>query len=332
MERILDQLSKAIVSAVKNTHPQHKFVPHAVRDLFKLETRPEFLTGIAYEWCSMICENRRNFEDPDSLLLICLELGFRHHDPWHFYLPAKLTRTEHHRGLVDVVFESKNGEVISDLLHAWTAEGPDHAPAHILLGTTAGNLIGLHNLVPFSPKLRRLVIRSVELIGYKGFEGVGVERFIKLLNHLHVAVEDMDEKFEWAKLLLDTLQSSEGARHLSHRYWELLTELAVSQSRWLRDVSTYDPQIMESLTEVQEWSKLECWVGTVWIMWPSGVGGPAEEDLGRSMLSLFCRRRGASRRLGQWMERWSQKNGEDIPESFQRICKQAHEAAQQNPL
>ena len=332
MERILDQISKAIVSAIKSTHPQHKFVPYVVRDLFKLEARPKLLTGIAYEWCSVICENRRNFEDPDTLLLVCLELGFRHHDPWHFYLPAKLTHTEHHQELIGVLFKSENGEAISDLLHAWTAEGHDHAPAHTLLGTTAGNLVGLHNLVLFSPKLRRLVIRYVELIGRKGFNGVGVERFIELLNHLHVAVEDMDDKFKWAKLLLDTFRSSEGARHLSHWHWESLTELAISESRWLRDVSTYDSQIMKFLTEAQEWSKLECWVGTVWMVWPPGVGGPAEEDLDRSMLALFCRRRGASQRLGRWTERWSQENGGDIPESFQRICEQAHEAAQQDPL
>jgi hypothetical protein len=31
-----------------------------------------------------------------------------------------ITHTEHHRGLVDVVFESQESEAIADLLHAWT--------------------------------------------------------------------------------------------------------------------------------------------------------------------------------------------------------------------
>jgi hypothetical protein len=108
------------------------------------------------------------------------------------YIEAVLTHTEHHRGLVDVVFQSQESEVIADLLHAWTTESMSHDPAYTLLGFCAEHLVGLHDLVPFSPRLRRLVIRSVELIGYKGFEGVGVERFIGLLNHLHVTVEDMD--------------------------------------------------------------------------------------------------------------------------------------------
>jgi len=31
----------------------------------------------------------------------------------------------------------------------------------------------------------------IELVGYEGFEGVGIERLVELLNCLHVAVEDM---------------------------------------------------------------------------------------------------------------------------------------------
>jgi hypothetical protein len=104
-----------------------------------------------------------------------------------------LTHTEHHRGLVDVVFKSQESEAIADLLHAWTAEILSMSRQHALLNICTGHLVGLHDLVPFSPRLRRLVIRFVGLIGYKGFEGVGVEGFIELLNHLHVTVEDMDE-------------------------------------------------------------------------------------------------------------------------------------------
>lgn len=89
--------------------------------------------------------------------------------------------------------------------------------------------------------MRRLVIRSVELISYKGFEGVGVEKFIDLLNHLHVTVKDIDSGSVWAVLLLDTLRGPEGARNLSHRCWNLLVGLVILESSWLEDEFAYDP-------------------------------------------------------------------------------------------
>ena len=69
-----------------------------------------------------------------------------------------------------------------------------------------------------------------------------------------------------------------------------------------------------------------------WMVWPPGAGGITEEDLDRLMLSLFRQRPGAFRKLEQWMERWSQSNNKDIPESFQQICKQAQEAVQQDTV
>ena len=329
LESILDQLSKAIIAAVSTTRPQREFILPVLRDLIRLENRPWVLTEMAYEWCSVICENSQGIEDWESLLLSSLEIGFRHLDPRVGHFGYELTHTEHHQKLVDVVFKSQKSEVIADLLHAWTAQGFSQPPARTLLGVCR-HLVGLHNLAPFSPRLRQLVIRSVELIGYEGFEGVGAERFIELLNHLHVTANDVERGFLWAKLLLDTLQSSGGAQHLSHWYWELLVELAVSEPPWLRDDLAYTPQITTFLTEAQEWSKLECWMGTVWVMWPPGDDGMLEEDISCTMLLLFRQRPGAAQRLEQWIGRWSQEWKEDIPESFQRIFKQAHEEAQRD--
>ena len=171
-----------------------------LRDLVKLENRPGHLTEMAYEWCSVICENR-NLEDWESLLLVSLEIGFRLLDPQNRCIGAELTHTEHHRESVDIVFRSKESETIADILHAWTTGGASYTPAHKLLGTCASHLIGLHNMVPFSSRLRKLVIRSVGVIDHKGFEGMGVERFVDLLEHLHVTVEDISDQLEWADLL-----------------------------------------------------------------------------------------------------------------------------------
>jgi len=104
----------------------------------------------------------------------------------------------------------------------------------------------------------------------------------------------------------------------------------ISEAPWLRGDLAYSPQTTILLTEAQEWSKLECWMGTVWMVRPPGTGAITEEDLGYPMLLLFHRRSGAARKLKQWVEQRSQKCGEDIPESFQEICKHAHEAAQRD--
>ena len=317
------QLSRVIISAINATHDRHNFVPHVLRDLVKLESRPLCLSEMAYEWCSVICENQ-SFEDRESLLLDSLEIGFRHLDPLRRRIgDLHLIHTEHHRGLVDVVFKSNNNEVIADLLHAWTVASNHHKSAHTLLGICTGHLVDLHNLVPFSPRLRRLLIRSVEVIGYNGFEEVGVERFVELLNHLHVGVEEVEYRFKWVSLLLGTIQSPGGV-DLSNHTWELLVELTTS-GPLLAIHLVYNPHVMTSLLEAQEWDKVECWIGVVLTTWSET--DVTTEDFKRAMASLFRHRPGAAQKLTQWMKRWSRKRG--VPEYFERIYNQAHEAAQQ---
>ena len=327
MESILYQLSEAVLSSIDGTDARHKFIPYVLDDLTKLETRPRLLTWMTYEWCSMICENRESFEDWGRLVIVCLEIGFRHIDFRSWYTGISLTHTEHHRGLVDVIFKSRESEVIADLLHAWTTSDPFRKPAKALLSFCVGHLVGLHDLLPFSSRLQRLVMRSVELVGCKGFKGVGMERFIDLLNHLHVTAGDIDIgcEFHWAKLLLDAFQTPEGVQHLSDQYLELLVELTISPPGFLRDPPAYSPQITAFLAEAQEWSKLEYWIGIVWMTWPPGAGGKKDEGLDDSTLHLFRQRPEAVQKLEQWMERRYGTHDNDIPESFKQVCKQAHE-------
>ena len=323
IQPIMDRLSKAVLSAINGTRAQREFIQYMLRDLVKLENRPVCLTKIAYKWCSAIYEHRESLEDWERLVLLCLEIGFRHLDFQSQYIEPETTHTEHHRGLVDVVFRRQEGEAIVDLLHAWTTRSNSHEPAHELLVLCAGHLDGLHNLVQSSSRLRRLVIRSVEVIGCKGFEEVGVERFIDLLDHLRVTVEDMDYQFKWATLLVDTIERT---HYLSQWYWELMVEHAVSRSRWPEFDFAQGLQTITSLAEAKEWSKLECWMGIVWMVRPREANAMAEGDLSHSMLLLFRQRPEAVQKLEQWMERRGQK----IPESFTRICKQAHEAVQRD--
>ena len=321
LERILRQLSKAIISAINSAQPQRKPIQDVLTDLARLENRPDHLTGMAYEWCSMICENHQILAD-ERLPPLALKIGFRHLDSRYQWIPTMLTHTEHHRELVDIVFNTEDSEAIADLLHAWTTESHFHEPAYTLLSTCTGRLLDLYNRADFSSRLRKLVIRSIEVIGYEGFKG-GIERFVEFLNYLHVDVEDIGYHSKWILMLPEIVQSPEGGRGLSTRSWELLVELTISYSL-VFPYPTYSPQVMTSLLEAREWDKLECWIGVVWMAWPPQTD-TTTEDLERATVSLFHQRPGAVRKLTQWMERWSEFPANVVPEAFKLVCKQPHE-------
>ena len=326
-EEIINQVSRAIVSALNTSHPRRTLVKDVLSSLTRVENRPWCWTEMAYKWCAVIWENRQHCEDWRKLLLLSLEIGFRHLDPQQSWIFADLTHTEGHRELIDEVFKSGESEAIADLLCALTVADPPYIPAHPLLDICARHIVDLQDgtTLPFSPRLRHLVIRSVELIGYKRFEEVGAERFFELLNHLHIRVGDMDYPPTWTSILLDAVQSSEGVRHLAVHSWELLVELITFFPRESEDV-VRGPHVANSLLETQGWDKLECWMGIVWMTLPLEVDD-AGEGLNCPMASLFYRRPGAICKLTQWMERWCKVRRRDMPKSFERVCEWAHEEA-----
>ena len=283
---------------------------------------------MGYEWCSVMWENHQNpTDDVDDQLLLSLEIGFRNLDPGSPLTDVKLVHTEHHQRLADVVFERADDEVIADLLHAWTSTSDSHGPP-TWFETCARHFIELRSP---SPRLRRFIIRSVGLIGYNGFEQVGVAGFARLLDDLGVGVEDIDARADWTLLLLDIAQSSQGTQHLSLLYWELLAELVILDSPLVQG-RPYAPQTVTSLRDAQEWDKLECWIGVVWILWPPGAGGAAEGDLEHVMVTLSRQRPDAISKLEQRVKRWSGEHSGDLSESFRGICKLAREALQQDAL
>ena len=227
-----------------------------------------------------------------------------------------------------MVFKSQKREAITDLLHAWTTNGTPFEHPDDMVGVYAGHLIDLHNLGPFSPRLRRLVIRFVEILGCEGFEGAGLGRLIELLDQLHVAVEDMDEWNSWMSLLLDVIRAPGGTQHLSRLYWELLVEVAVLVPWYLEFEDNDALYVAKILIDAQEWDKLECWIGIVWIYCVTVSGGITAEELEDPTLLLLHQRPGAAQRLEQWMERWNQRHKWPVPESFRRFLTRAHEAVQ----
>jgi len=274
----------------------------------------------------VVCENYSSLGDGEYLLLLSLGVGFHHLNLQSECIKAKLIPTEHHQELANIVFESKSGEAIADLLCTWTSESDSHQP-YTSLNICAKHLIGLHHLYPFSSRLRKFIIYAICLIDFEEFKQVGVKGFVGLLDDLQVCVEDLYHRDKWIRLLLDTVQSPEGIQYLSLPYRELLVEL-VSSSPWTLEDSTYSPHTMTSLKEAEEWNKLECWMGIVWMAWPPEEGETTEEDLRHITLLLFHQLSGTIQTLERWIEKWNYGYGQ-IPESFQRICKQAHDGSAQ---
>ena len=271
-----------------------------------------------------MCENLSTLKNGKDILLLSLEIGFRHLDPGEDnWIEAELTHTEHHQELADIIFGSEDHEAIADLLHAWTSTSTFHEP-YVSLDICAKHLIGLHYLDSFSPRLRQLIIYAIELIGYQPFEQVDGMGFIGLLNNLEICVEDMNDRSQWARILLDTIQSSKEIQYLSLLYWELLVELAVSHD-WLLKNTTYSPYTTAFLEEAEEWQKLECWMGIVWMVWLQEEGN-ITEDLEHVTLLLFHQKPGAIQKLRKWIEHcdgW-------MVDSLQQICSQMEvEAPQQ---
>ena len=307
------------------SHPRHQHLTRALRGLSRWTTRPSRFTTLAYEWCSVICEKYRELDNGEDLLFLSLEIGFRHLDPQREWMESGLTHSQHHQSMADIVFESRQGGVIADLLCAWTSRGPVHQP-YMSLNICAKHLVDLRGLNS-SSRLRPLVIRSIELIGHQGFGEVGVKNLVGLLNRLGVGIDDVDSRSSWTELLLEIIKSREGRDHLLYSYWELLVELSLPYYGDRQDLTSYDPRIMISLQDAQEWDRLACWNCFVWMEWtlhPDEVLG----DLGRGTALLFHQRPDSVRRLEEWMER----SGRDIPMVFRQICEQGHLEAEQRSV
>jgi len=329
---ILSQFSQAMVQAIHTSHPLCNLLPELLEQLCNSGSKSKQLTEMAYEWCSVICAKYSVLEGAKDLLLLSLEIGFRCIDPIEKQIEAKLIHTEYHQRLASIIFSSGDSEAIADLLCAWTSSSYSHMP-YPQLKICAEHLIGLHHHYPFSSRLQLHIIYAIGLIRYQEFEQVGVEDFVGLLNDLQTCAKGLGGSIGCARLLLDTIKSSEGIQHLSLPYWELLVDLAAYWSDELRN-DPYIPYIMASLEDAREWDKLECWITIVWLVWPPEGSEPIEEDLKHVMLSLSHQQPGVIQKLEEQMEQWSSKwSWLEVPKSFQQICKQAHdEAAQQGTL
>ena len=312
MEQVIGQVTGAINSASETSDPQA--IWGALYILTLLKGRPRGLAEAAYRWCATIWENRCRYQDWETLLLLSLEVGFRHiRSSYPQFLPPS-AHAEHHRGVFNTVLESNDSEAIADLV--WASFMVDKS-CRLGLSVCADYIIDFCSgtTEPFPQTVQKLFLHCVAVTGFDALEDVGKERFVKLLNRLHIGIGDIviSSGRTWTEILLEIIQSTERAGHLAVQSWELLAELAIFH---FPPYATYNPDVTTPLVCAEEWDKLECWMGVVWMAWPPDPGNVAK-DLEDAMGLLEKERPGAVRKR---MEQWSEKLCEDVPESFQQTC------------
>lgn len=226
--------------------------------------------------------------------------------------------------MANIVFGSQRGEVIADLLYAFTRSRVTDGSVVHPLNMCAKYLVDLPSPSP-PPRLRPLVIQSIELIDHLQFETAGVENLVRLLNLLDVGIDDVDSRSSWTDLLVWIVKSNEGRDRLSYSYWELLVELSLPYVRLHQALTAYDRlQIAISLQDAQEWDRLACWICFVWMEWPSAPGEDPG-DLGRATTLVFRQRPDSIRKLERWMGR--SENG--IPTALRELCERGRLEAEQ---
>jgi hypothetical protein len=329
LKDILDRLSKAILLAAAGNYAPPRLVRHALQDLIRLESLLLCMAGIAYGWCSAIYQNCERFTDWENLLLLCLEIGLRHIDSRDPNTYTRLTHTEHHQGLVNVVFKSQNSESIVDLLCALTFNGDFSGPENTLVDSCIGHLVDLHRLVPFSPWLQDQILYFMEDLRHKEFGDAEVKKLIELLGLFNVKANYLRgvRVHRWISFLLNVIQSPGGAQRLPDWHWKLLAELLGPEILPPKFRGTGALRIAESLIGAEEWGKLEYWVITVWPS-PWFLGNTQEgleiaAEVGLQFTpamvldKLFEQQPDATEKLEQRREEWRQRELPDLGEAPQ---------------
>ena len=313
-EEVLNQVSRAIISALKTSHRRSHLIRELLAGLTRLESHPLWLTDMGYEWCVAVWENRHSYLDWERPLHLSLQLASRDLDLRQIQVYGP-TPVVFHRDLVDAIFHSNQSDPIADLLSAFNIHSPP--PVDVSTWYIIDHLNNTN--APFSPRLQRVVMLLIQRTDEEGgFREVETERVVKLMNRLHISVNDIELQPTWVQILVKITESPEGIQHLAVRFWELLMELSTVCPRGLDD-DAYNAYVMAFLLEAQEWEKLEHWISIVCMQW---VDVDTAEKVERAMTLLFCQRPCAAQKLTQVMER--ARSGKD---KFYPICERAREAA-----
>ena len=227
-----------------------------------------------------------------------------------------MDHTSHHEWVFETAFSSPNDEVIADAVTTWITDhgcAPPGSCTHYLTGRVESD-------TPFSPRLRRVAIRAMELIGHSEFKVSGLET-VCLLNRLNIDVGEVEQGYRLVGLLAEVIRSPMGFESLSSHCWHLLDKLAVGETLH-GDFVSQDTEVMRLLEKAEDWEKLEVWMAIIWRSpplydWPTSES----KDIERATLKLLLRRPSAFpkfKNLYEWGGLWPV-----VHRAFRQIYEQA---------
>jgi hypothetical protein len=232
-----------------------------------------------------------------ALLPTTLEIGFRLVTCGGTRPALHLNHTFHHDQVFEGAFSNGNDDLIADAVSAWAVDGDQ-----VLRGSYRHYLAKrMERDTPFSPRLRRVIIHTIELIGRREYEHfplikpevAGLET-IHLLNRLEVDVDDMAEIHVWAELLHRVICSPVGLEILSSHYWRLLDKLDLARSPiWMGALGLLDLETMRSLEKAKDWEKLEVWMMVIWHRLTPSTRDSFAEDVEQATRELLLQRTSA---------------------------------------
>ena len=104
---------------------------------------------------------------------------------------------------------------LTDLVSFIVGIPPDGGGRKPKRGVCADHILDLRDEAtkPFHSHLRWIFVITVRRRGFKTLEDVGKERFVKMLNHLHIDINDVwfpGNRQAWSAILLEIIQSVGG--------------------------------------------------------------------------------------------------------------------------
>ena len=125
-DQILPQFFQAIAKAIHTSHPKCNQIQGLLNHICNSGIQTKQLTEMVYELCSTACNSNQPYRE--VIVLVCLEIGFHHLNYEPVSIKVKLIHTEHHQKLARTVVGAGDGEVIADLLYAWSSRSDSHQP------------------------------------------------------------------------------------------------------------------------------------------------------------------------------------------------------------
>ena len=214
MEEVVEHVARAIDLAAESPDPNVIWGVLHILSLFKGRFRVP--AKQAYGWCLMIWENRESYKDWETLVLLSLEVGLRHKYS-HRISRTSFTGGELHQGVRDMVLRSNNTEAVTDLV--WASLMFDETGA-LGLSICADYIIDHHGKItePSSRYLRSFFTEYVTQMGSDAPERVGREKFVELLNGLHIDVGEVWpwQRMSWGAILMEIIWSTEAQIGRAH--------------------------------------------------------------------------------------------------------------------